>query len=293
MSDAMRDLIGLIVIVSFLWVVWFFTGGPEREGARGGIFLKPLAPVDSGETYGSLPFSNGDSKKQTNNTISEQTSVDLSLSNSIFISGHTGGKNYVQEYVDVHAENKNTSSVLITGWRIQNKSGFAAEIKNAVAVLLLGQSDSTGPIFLSPGERAYIATGRSPIGSSFKENICSGYLEQFQDFYPPIQKQCPSPLSDINISSETFDKDCVAYINNIERCQAPTDIPKELSATCRSFITTNINHNACVIKNQGTNNFYTGAWRIFLGLDRELWNNSGDTIRLIDSSGGMVDSKSY
>lgn len=35
-----------------LWFIWFFTGGPERYEARQGPFLKPPAPLDTGESYG-------------------------------------------------------------------------------------------------------------------------------------------------------------------------------------------------------------------------------------------------
>ena len=48
----MEDLKWILFILIGLWLVWFLTGGPSREEAKQGIFIKPPAPLDSGETYG-------------------------------------------------------------------------------------------------------------------------------------------------------------------------------------------------------------------------------------------------
>lgn len=48
---AMRDLLGLILILAVLWVLWFFTGGAGSKDTDK-PFLKPLSPVGTGEKYG-------------------------------------------------------------------------------------------------------------------------------------------------------------------------------------------------------------------------------------------------
>lgn len=40
----------LLVIVA-MFFVWYYTGGPERTDTKN-PFMKPLAPIDTGETYG-------------------------------------------------------------------------------------------------------------------------------------------------------------------------------------------------------------------------------------------------
>ena len=35
-----------------LGILWFFMGGPSKETARGGAYIKPPAPLDSGRVYG-------------------------------------------------------------------------------------------------------------------------------------------------------------------------------------------------------------------------------------------------
>ena len=48
---AFQHLKGLILILIILWFVWFFFGGPQRD-TKNDPFIKPAAPIDSGQTYG-------------------------------------------------------------------------------------------------------------------------------------------------------------------------------------------------------------------------------------------------
>lgn len=41
----------VILVIAALFVVWYYTGGPERANTAD-PFQKPLSPVDTGETYG-------------------------------------------------------------------------------------------------------------------------------------------------------------------------------------------------------------------------------------------------
>ena len=40
-----------IFIMVIMFAVWYYTGGPERTDTSK-PFMKPLAPLDSGEVYG-------------------------------------------------------------------------------------------------------------------------------------------------------------------------------------------------------------------------------------------------
>ena len=48
---AWDHLKGIIFILVILWFVWFFTGGQNKPGTDK-PFIKPAAPVDTGEKYG-------------------------------------------------------------------------------------------------------------------------------------------------------------------------------------------------------------------------------------------------
>ena len=41
-----------VLIVAGLWVLWYFTGGPAQTQQNSQPFLKPLQPLDTGQTYG-------------------------------------------------------------------------------------------------------------------------------------------------------------------------------------------------------------------------------------------------
>ena len=49
--DALKDLKWLLIIMSAMWIIWFFTGGPARMESKK-PFIKPVAPLDTGELYG-------------------------------------------------------------------------------------------------------------------------------------------------------------------------------------------------------------------------------------------------
>ena len=44
-----------LLILAGFWVLWYFTGGPERAAQEGDKpFMKPIAPLDSGEPYNAI-----------------------------------------------------------------------------------------------------------------------------------------------------------------------------------------------------------------------------------------------
>ena len=50
--EPLKDLKWLLVLLVVLWVVWYLGGGPENFAATHGPFLKPPAPLNTGEIYG-------------------------------------------------------------------------------------------------------------------------------------------------------------------------------------------------------------------------------------------------
>ena len=44
-------LFGFIGVIIVMFVIWYYTGGPERAKVAD-PFLKAPAPIDTGETYG-------------------------------------------------------------------------------------------------------------------------------------------------------------------------------------------------------------------------------------------------
>ena len=292
----MKDLLWLVLAIVVLWIVWFFTGGPESERAQGGLFLKPPAPLDSGETYGELPSlkkTTGDDSSTT--TPKEGGGVSL-FKDEVRINTPAGARETdpQAEYLEIQALPGNKSLVYVSDWTLKNSSGKSVVITKATKLPYTGMVNVETPLFLAPGEKAIITTGRSPIGVSFQVNKCSGYLEQFQYFSPPLSSDCPSPATDLYLHNQNLEPACTNYISTLPRCEIYTgEIPYDLSAACVSHIRNDINYNNCVNLHKNEFDFFKPEWRIYLGQNNDLWGNINDLIRLYDNAGNLVVSKAY
>lgn len=302
-----------------LVAVWFILGGPKHEIAREGVYLHPLAPLDSGTAYGGkylntptttktdlvLPKTTIDVKKIeqevsdfTSQSKLVQTEHDISyLSKNIIIDGKAGAgiSEPNREYIRLLTNDRNVEKISISGFVLKSGvTGLFGTIPLGTLVPLVGQVSELGIISLDAGDRAIVSTGESPIGSSFKLNICSGYLEQFQDYTPTLRFMCPFPTDELKNTPLENDSACKDFVASIPRCNAYTgSIPRNLSSGCRTFITQNLTYNGCVAKHKGDKGFFDNEWRIFLGKNTEQWKNSQEIIKLIDLKGNTVDAITY
>ena len=195
------------------------------------------------------------------------------------------------EFVDLH--NRGGSSVVISGWTLESMlSGRRAFLPKAAQPLIAGAINRVGDVVLAPGEEAFVTSGLSPAGASFRENLCTGYLSQVQLYDPPLQNACPSPdehmLETIG-GDRIYGADCYAYMRSIPRCDYPTNVPSSLSLSCQTLIADEFSYNGCVRDNQRRTDFNLPVWRLYAGSGIELWNNQHDIIRLLDSAGRVVD----
>lgn len=301
---------GLVVI---LILVWLLEGGIGRIQAATADFSNPFGFFASG-LYGggavqlpwAIPIPQGvdisnlvgsssqQSSSQGASTVSEaqtfggqsQYSSEISLT----ADGATAS-NPQQEYVTI--QNVGQTTVDISGWSLQSAlTGARAYIPLGASFFQLGELNAQTEIELDPGGVAIVTTGESPVGTSFRENICSGYLETLQQYTPPIETQCPSP-SNAAAQASQYGQACADYVSSIPFCTFPQNPPAGLSAQCQSFVQTQFSYNGCVAENQGDSDFSSNDWRVYLDVPRALWNDNHDTIRLLDSSGEVVAITSY
>lgn len=202
------------------------------------------------------------------------------------------------EYVELAASSYNTAPVSLTGWSLQSAlAGARIAIQRGADPFYMGVVNVQNLIRLEPGMRAVIATGVSPVGTSFRENMCSGYLGQLQRFSPSISSNCPSPSSMLPITDENlrlYGESCFDYLQSAPQCSAPlSDMPTHVSANCRVFLQNNLSYNGCVNANRWRTSFNEDTWRIYLGARSELWGNSHDVVRLLDAEGRTVDVVTY
>lgn len=195
------------------------------------------------------------------------------------------------EYIQIAADYRNTDAIDITGWTLESAlTGVRVVVPPAASPFVANSANVLGPTALDPGGLALVATAQSPIGISFRENMCSGYLQQFQEFSPPLSEECPSPSSVLPLTGynlEQYGDSCFDAIENLSACRFPHNL-SGVSTPCRAYLTESLSYNGCVSQNRFRSSFQKNMWRVYLGAPGDLWRNSHDAIRLLDGQGRTV-----
>lgn len=316
--DTLKWFFGILVV---LWLIWFFAGGPARPASTQ-PFIKEPAPLDTGEAYGNSGtttrffFSPPQYKQAPTYTapaiysgIKNNESGQGGGSTGISSQGLWGSSaekpvrfgnawsaretNPSKEYIELVVSYNQNKPISITGWKIKSATtGKEATIGTGVGVFYSGRINNESPVHLLSGDRVVVVTGRSPIGASFRLNRCTGYLEQFQDFVPPLRSECARPQDEVG--ADRLDDACFSYVQKLPQCQVHVRAyPAGLSPECQRFLSENITHNGCVELHKNDKDFSRSEWRVFLGYTQELWKEKRDTLLLINETGKTIDSFSY
>ena len=202
-----------------------------------------------------------------------------------------------EEYVSLLFSRDIKNPIPLSGWYIQGSRGVPKLIPAASILPHQGGPNETGDIKVWGGERVIIISGHSPIGVSFRTNICSGFLDQFQKFNPPLGNTCPFFA---DVVAEEYDSvvsgACLETAKEIPRCDAligGDDKPPIQTKGCREFLEETLSYNSCIAVLKEKPNFLGNEWRVYLDSDTELWRDRGDTIRLFDESGSIVTTLRY
>ncbi|MFA5838737.1 MAG: hypothetical protein WC849_02265 [Candidatus Paceibacterota bacterium] len=204
-----------------------------------------------------------------------------------------------REYLEISLSKTAKNKVIITGWTLKSlMSGISVKIEDASWLPRLGGSNTKNTIVLSPGNKAIINTGRSPIGTSFRTNICTGYFSQFQSFYPSLKRNCPDPSEDIEdkylSGPNAYNDQCLDFIDRIQTCNINTSsLPLNMQSQCQDFVTKKMNYNSCIDTHKNDEGFYGTEWRIYLSRDTELWKSKREIIQLTDGIGKIIGTVTY
>ena len=320
-SGGIGDGLFIIGIFVLLFFVWVGTGGPNKPIASGGFALTSPQPINTGQAVGTgalldyrapsvIPRVNVPDRtpSQTVEERREQAEAEReagSLERSpyrgvVSFSRSTSGArrtNVRDEYVRITSSKRAEELINISGWTLMSpvtQNSFT--IPFGTELPLSGLITEREQILLYPGDTAYILSGRSPLGASFRTNACIGYFTQYQSFTPSIRNECPRPIDELeDLSGINLDRDrsCEEFVKDIPRCTIASSLPPELSNSCRAFISSNLHYNGCVRNYQNDANFFKNEWRVYLGRTAELWKRDRETIRLYDNEGRLVDQMSY
>ena len=175
-------------------------------------------------------------------------------------------------------------------------TGVRAFFPRGADLFFVGAVNAQQDIYLDPEGSAVISSGPSPVGTSFRENVCTGYLDGLQTFRPALSRDCPAPADSLPLTADnlrTYGDACFDFVRELPLCTLPLSAPSSVSPACRIFLANNLSYNGCVQNYRYKTGFQRGAWRIYLNAGGELWRNSHDVIRLLDAEGRTVDVLTY
>lgn len=315
-GNPMADLKWLIIIILSLWFIGRF--------GLGGI---------GGQTTDTGKVNVSKSSSVSNEQISSSSESDASKWKGMIKIGRGNGSSEYQpnqEYIVLQSNSGNKDSINITGWSLTNgkdRKFFPVNdrqvkgISNKVTIpkvtliFIPNGVNSQEDIVLEPGGRAIITTGRMASGipfeikTNFRENICSGYIEELDnyDFTPSLDTNCPSPESEEGVVS--LDDVCYKFVRQMGSCHTPefkdivyknkepltgfVDNVGNLSYPCKEFLKKNYNYDSCIANHLSDENFFEKRWRIFLNQPFELWAKDREVITLYDKEGKVVDELIY
>jgi hypothetical protein len=313
-----------IGIFIFIFLIWIATGGPLRSVALavpslpqttktlggGTIIQLPRAPYEIGNSSVILQGSLDGASSQNNydKQTMQPTPIIVGgvfgpsspyrgvvrINRYVSGSGSTDPKN---EYVELYVSQDAGAPVSISGWTLtSDATGATAKIPKGTETPVSGTINATQDIIVTPGKRAIIISGSSPIGASFRENKCIGYFSSFQQFYPSLPQNCPVPSDELSTyygASYIRDVACIEYVNKLSRCQVALTPPPGATSACGNFLTQYLNYNGCVGAHQNDSNFKGDTWRIYLGRTTPMWRTKYEIVKLLDRDGKTVDAFSY
>lgn len=314
MDGPFRDLFMFVGLIVLLFIVWASTGGPER--ATNGV-----RSIERGTSQSSIGENVRDVARDVKDIEERLEEIRIEGVASpyrdlvSFAGGSPRNELAVEEYVRIRATGRLASPINVTGWRVESLlTGHYGTIPGGTPLPFAGVVNSVSPIFLESGELAIIGSGRPPFGVSFRENICTGYLDQVNRFTPKLSERCPDPDDEFKKFSnyipegprdEDFDQ-CIRYVRRIDRCEvvrenfrerhpkpSPSGVDLPLAEECSAFIEDNLTYQGCVQNHLSSPAFYQREWRVFLGSFSELWREDHEVLRLLDAEGRVVDVWQY
>ncbi|OGZ32384.1 MAG: hypothetical protein A3H00_02305 [Candidatus Portnoybacteria bacterium RBG_13_40_8] len=200
-------------------------------------------------------------------------------------------ENFKNDYLIL--ENDSDELINISGWTIR---GRKEEMTIPRAINKLSASFSTADytdIKLSASGRIFVSMGTSPSGINFRLNKCTGYLDPKDEFFPSLDKGCPSIAK-----SEYSDlkSTCRSYIDQLSQCEIPDYVGNwDISADsdCTAFLNERFNYSYCFSQRGKETDFFKDEWRVFLGRTKDFLDNDSDKIILRDKNGLKVGEYEY
>lgn len=276
-------------------------------GMYGGIGNQPLFQLSpmAGNSSTITPSTTTQSNQDIQSQLTEAKKKAEEIQKQINRSKYFGKINitFVSPSIDpkyeyVYLNNVSTTTIPITGWSLKSlSSGQSVTIPKASYLYYTSSPNSEEDVRVSENGVVYVVTGISPNGVSFRTNKCSGYLSQFQEYFPSLSYSCPRPKNEPAVASipKTLNNDeCLDYIDRMPQCRIQTqNLPVNWSYECTNFIYNKINYPSCVDTHKNDADFFENDWRIYLKRSERLWKDKREEVVLYDNEGKVVSTYKY
>ena len=289
------------------------SGGPIATGPGSSSEIRNPQPVQSGRSFLGLgnifstPPSLPSLPKTINPSVSQSRATKPGYSQyegAILISNVDRSSDIPKkEYVTLRnggyfGFGSTEIAVNITGWTIENSKKEKYAIPKAFNIPYI-DADAVD-ILLPSGGEIYAVTGSSDLGMSFRENGCTGYLNQYYQLTPPINGSCMDHQSSGQIRSRFLDLglsgECIDFVSSLSSCRIPAfnfENSGRIGNNCITYISQNISYNGCVKNYRNDKNFMKNTWHIFLNRSQKLFDPKHDRVILRDSQDLIVDQFEY
>ena len=301
MEKGIGILVILVVIIILIAVV-SGQGGiggstPLREPSKRSFF--DFTPQTRDERVSSPSGTDSQTPTPSPEGQEQETSesYEEKLKRSIRLSRGNAKKDKVaEEYVEIsysgYGFGSEKPNLLFNGWSLENKRGEKFVFGSIAELPYAGRVNRESAFVVKPGSRIIVTTGVSPIAASFRTNTCTGYFNQFNEFFPMLRQDCPRPKDEPG--KEGLEDLCLDYIDQLPRCKIPlTNPPFRIEANCTHWITENVGYAGCVDNHKTDEDFYKNEYRLYLGRPEEIWSNSRDAITLRNAAGTVIQTLEY
>ncbi len=276
------------------------TNKPAQEGQRFNIFKRGFFSLRSGGnsvlTKGEEIFKRGvmisNQRQNSNETAVNPEDSKYKNKISLRVSGAREASS-LNEQIEISLSSSDIDNIPITGWKIKNSRNEELSIKQAAYIVYSASSNQQNDIILKKGQKAFLVTGRSPIGINFLTNICTGYFNQFHKFNPSLRQECPHPADEPEFPRSQMSDNCLDYIEGLPKCRMPFPSSLSLDIPCVNYVNSNINYDTCVKLHKFDNNFYGNEWRIYFERDQKFLKKEREKITLYDAEGKEVTTVEY
>jgi hypothetical protein len=307
MKNVGAVLVFVFIIFFAIYLVWTGSVNPTKFDvdwhvffpSGGDLFPKPSSSSQPTNSAYSYPPDPEDNQYQAGNQTptyfesdipSGYTASQLSpYFHKVRIGSVSAGFYNAYGQISLYAYFQNPDDfAFVSGWTLKANRGSQI-IPRAVEIYEPHGLTPEGDIYLKSGDYLYIYTNTSAISRNLRLNKCIGYLENTNNFTPPLFQSCPY-ITRQEVAS--FTGQCQNYILSLGSCRIPAanpPIPPDDYA-CRSFME-NINYGGCYSRHRSDPDFLGREWRVWT--NSRFLDQQHDTLRLLDSDGLLVDLYSY